>query len=200
MLPEAELFVMAEMMTVEVLGRMGPEDRHVVVPSWSTTPGAGGPASLRRLMERAVEDDVRVPLLLAGDRVGSHAEPAAVVDDDRYARLAVASRTAIDAAQRAVDGNAVVHAAEGDLSTHDFLARATVTRSLLAHYVAAYLGSTACPLPEELARPLWELTEPDAARWRALGFFGQPRPLPDHVSWRDRFLLSAGHPPHPLGH
>ena len=74
-------------------------------------------------------------------------------------------------------------------------------RSLLAHYVAAYLGSTACPLPEELARPLHELTGPDAAAWRRLGHFREPiLPLPPHVSWRDRFLLEAGHEPHPLGH
>ena len=82
----------------------------------------------------------------------------------------------------------------------ELLLRATVARSLLAHYVAAYLGSTACPLPEELARPLWELTAPDAERWRGLGFFRDPMPLPDNVSWRDRFLLTAGHLPHPLGH
>ncbi len=200
MLREAELFVMAERMTVEVLGRIGPDHQHILVPSWSTTPGPVAPTSLRRLLDEAVEDDLRLPVLLGGGRVGSAAEPAAVADDDPLARLVVASRVAVDSAQHVADGDAVVHAPDGDLSTRGFLAQATITRSLLAHYVAAYLGSTACPLPEELARPLWELTEPDAARWRALGLFGEPRPLPDHVSWRDRFLLTAGHPPHPLGH
>lgn len=34
----------------------------------------------------------------------------------------------------------------------------------------------------------------------ALGYFRAPMPLPGHVSWRDRFLLRAGHQPHPLGH
>lgn len=80
------------------------------------------------------------------------------------------------------------------------LLRLTLERALLAHYVAAYLGSTACPLPEELAQPLWELTQPDAGAWRERGYFRSPMPLPDHVSWRDRFLLDAGHEPHPLGH
>lgn len=77
---------------------------------------------------------------------------------------------------------------------------ATIERCLLAHYVAAFLGSTACPLPEELARPLWELTVPQAQQWRERGHFRPPMPLPDHVSWRDRFLLDAGHEPHPAGH
>lgn len=84
-----------------------------------------------------------------------------------------------------------------DRSAH--LLQACLERSLLAHYVAAHLGSTACPLSEELARPLWELTAPDAARWRERGHFRTPLPLPEHVSWRDRFLLTAGHEPHPFG-
>ena len=82
----------------------------------------------------------------------------------------------------------------------DELLRLTIERSLLAHYVAAFLGSTACPLPEELARPLSGLTAPHAQSWRERGYFRPPMPLPDHVSWRDRFLLDAGHEPHPAGH
>lgn len=82
----------------------------------------------------------------------------------------------------------------------DDLLVTTIERSLLAHYVAAFLGSTACPLPEELARPLWELTQPDASLWRERGYFRPAMPLPAHVSWRDRFLLDAGHEPHPAGH
>ena len=37
----------------------------------------------------------------------------------------------------------------------------------------------------------------DAGTWRARGWFREPLPLPPHVSWRDRFLLTAGHDPHP---
>lgn len=206
MLREAELFVMAEQMTVEVLGRVRTEHHQIVVPPWTTatatTPMTDprAPSSLWQLVNRAVGDDLRLPALLAGARVEVDVDPPAAVDDDLNARLATASAGAIASVRRVVDGDAVVHTPDGDLSTREHLARATVSRSLLAHYVAAYLGSTACPLPEELARPLWELTAPDAARWRALGLFGEPMPLPDHVSWRDRFLLTAGHPPHPLGH
>ena len=50
------------------------------------------------------------------------------------------------------------------------------------------------------AKGMWEGTWPVAARWRELGLFGEPLPLPDHVSWRDRFLLCAGRDPHPLVH
>ena len=33
---------------------------------------------------------------------------------------------------------------------------------------------------------------------RSIGIFRDPLPMPDDVSWRDRFLLSAGRDPHPL--
>ena len=184
-----------------MLGGVRPEHHDIVLPSWSTTPGAVTAMPLRQLLARAVDDDARVPLLLAGRRVGPVAEhPAPADGGDLHAVLSVASEAAIASVEQVVDGDGVVHSPDGDLSTRDYLTRATLTRAFLAHYVAAYLGSTACPLPEELARPLWELTAPDAARWRSLGFFGEAMPLPDHVSWRDRFLLCAGHPPHPLGH
>ena len=76
---------------------------------------------------------------------------------------------------------------------------AIALRCFLAHDVAMALGSRACPLPEELARPCYEGMEPDADRWRAEGVFRERLPLPPgHVSLRDQFLLLAGRDPHPF--
>ena len=70
--------------------------------------------------------------------------------------------------------------------------------AFLAHDIAMAIGSRACPLPEELARPMYEITAPEAERWRSYGVFRAPLPLPEgHVSWRDQFLLMAGRDPHP---
>jgi hypothetical protein len=91
-----------------------------------------------------------------------------------------------------------VHATFGELSTRDYLTWLTVARCFLVHDVAIHLGSRACPLTEELARGIWAATAPEAGTWRATGIFRAPLPLPDDVSWRDRFLLSAGRDPHPL--
>ena len=174
---EAGLFVQAEQMLVEVLGRVRPADRDVMLPP--LPPEAPQTMTMAQAVERQVRDDTA----LATGLGGAPPEPGSGVPG--------AARAAC-AAVRAASGT--------DPAVRDELLRAVVARSLLAHYVAAYLGSTACPLPEELARPLWELTAPDAERWRALGHFRDPLPLPPHVSWRDRFLLTAGHPAHPLGH
>ncbi len=202
MLPEAELFVRAEEMLVEVLGRIREQDADIGLPTFldGAAPHATSryPGSRPGTMARAVEQHALADARLVRELTGRDAPPAGPTPGGAdVPALAVAAC----AAARAVgEREAVVRSVDGELPAWDHLLRATVERSLLAHYVAAHLGSPACPLPEELARPLCELTAADAARWRALGYFRDPMPLPEHVSWRDRFLLTAGHEPHPAGH
>ena len=205
MLRDAELFVMSDQVLVEVLGRIRPEDRAIPVPAPYDTPAVARPVPMWRLVEQYAADSAAVPAVLAGDAAGtvsadSRADSGGLLGSDPHAALTRFGVAAAAAASEAAAGDRVLPTRYGRLPTWHYLRRATIARALLAHYVAAYLGSTACPLTEELARPLWELTEPDAARWRALGLFADPMPLPDQVSWRDRFLLRAGHLPHPLGH
>ena len=203
MLLEAELFVMTEDMLVEVLGRIRDDDREIVLPVMVGTPGTDPTTWMWEALERHAEDDARVPGVLnrrSRDAGDDHRSGRELLGEDPMGQIALLAGAASEAARAAVDGDAPVPSPFGDVSTRDYLLQLTLARCFLAHYIAAYLGSTACPLPEELARPLWELTAPDAETWRSRGFFRAPMPLPDHVSWRDRFLLSAGHQPHPLGH
>jgi hypothetical protein len=59
--------------------------------------------------------------------------------------------------------------------------------ALVAHEVSIHRGSVN-PLTEDLARAL-------CSGWEAPG----PEPeMPADVSWRDRFVMLAGHDPHPL--
>lgn len=203
MLREAELFVFAEQVLVEVLGRIREHDLDIVLPPLSGIPGADRAVALSSVVEHYVHDDAGVADILAGGttdeakRTKLDREP---LGDDRQATVVRTAEAASAAARQVSQGDAVVHAGYGDVSAGDYLLWLAVTRSLLAHYVASYLGSTACPLPEELARPLWELTEPHAESWRSRGIFRDPLPVPEQASWRDTFLLSAGHEPHPLGH
>ena len=187
MLPEAELFVMAERMLVEVLGRIRPQDQDIVLPPMHG--GSPTPVPIRVAVQQHLAADARLPAVLGAEPVRPDGRTPAQVAD-----------AACAAVERVVDGDALVDTEDGPVAVRELLLQLTVTRSLLAHYVAAYLGSTACPLPEELARPLWERTAPEADALRRNGHFREPMPLPEHVSWRDRFLLDAGHLPHPLGH
>jgi hypothetical protein len=185
-LHEAALFCMAEDMLVEVLSRIRPEDEDVVLPALHVR--APEPRTLRVAVAEHLQDEAEVHRALTS----GHEAPA----DD----VAATARWTCNAVAGVQDGDLLVPSDGRSVTVRSLLVRATVERTLLAHYVAAYLGSTACPLPEELARPLWELTSPDAEAWRRSGWFREPRPMPPHVSWRDRFLLTAGHPTHPVDH
>lgn len=186
MLHEAALFAMAEEMLVEVLGRVRPQDEDVVLPRMHVR--ADAPRTMAAAIAQHLQDEADVRGALTG------------TPQDADCEVPGSARRTCEVVRGQADGGRVVRSAGEPVTVEALLVRATVERALLAHYVAAYLGSTACPLPEELARPLWEQTGPDAAQWRRDGWFREPLPLPPHVSWRDRFLLTAGHPPHPLGH
>lgn len=208
MIREAELFVLAEQVLVEVLGRIRREHWHLVLPPLSERPGADRPLTLRQVVERHARDDARVPDLLAGravdpaapggdHRPGGHGD-GSLLGTDPQGTLARLADAACAAARGVTDGDAVVHGDLGTAPVRHHLWQLDITRCLLAHEVAMHLGSRACPLTEELARGVWEGTAPDAERWRSAGVFREPLPMPPDVSWRDRFLLAAGRDPHPL--
>jgi hypothetical protein len=176
---EAELFVAAEGMLVEVIGRIREDQWQIVLPP---VLDADPPATLRAAVARHAAEDAAVPDLLAG-------RPPAEVDHDLSAADIARLAEAACAVARELDDEAAA----------DQLWRLTMTRTFLAHDIAMALGSRACPLPEDLARGLLEETAPRAGHWRAAGFFREPLPFPPgHVSWRDQFLLTAGRDPHPF--
>jgi hypothetical protein len=184
---EAELFVTAERMLVEVIGRIRTDDQwRIVAAPVLDVPGADRPASLRVLVERHARDDAALPDVMAGRPPQDVGDPLGPDPHAAVARLAVAACAAV----REV----------GDRPDQaDHLWRATMARTFLAHDIAMALGSRACPLPEDLARGLLEGTAPQAGHWRAAGYFREPLPYPPgHVSWRDQFLLTAGRDPHPF--
>jgi hypothetical protein len=196
MIREAELFVMAEQMLLEVLGRIRPEHRNTIVPPMFDMPGADQPRPIRDLVAHYARDDAWVPDMLAGRTI-------AEVGPDKYdgdlPALAEIVAAACAAARTVDDADAIVHCSFGDVDAREYLLQLIIARSFLAHDVAMALGSRACPLPEELARPMYEITAPEAERWRSYGVFRAPLPLPEgHVSWRDQFLLMAGRDPHPF--
>jgi hypothetical protein len=173
----------------------------VVLPSLSDVPGADQPIPLPQAVARYARETAWVPHLLAGrtmDDVGPTRFDRDLLGDDPQAAVGRHSAEACAAARDVSDPDAVVHGPEGDVPAARYLRRLTVERCFLAHDIAIHLGSRACPLTEELARGLCELTQAEAASWRARGIFRESLPLPADVSWRDRFLLCAGRDPHPL--
>lgn len=199
MIREAELFVVAEGILVEVLGRIRAEHWRIMMPSLFDTTGADRPVTIRQHVRQYARDDAWVPDLLAGrtmDEVGTTRFDGDLLGPDPHAAVIRIADAACAAAGKVTDGSAVVRG--GSSTVSDYLWQLDIARCFLAHDVAMHLGSRACPFTEELARGMWEGTWPNAARWRELGVFREPLPLPDDVSWRDKFLLCAGRDPHPL--
>jgi hypothetical protein len=190
---ETELFVAAEEMLVEVIGRIRSEQWRIVLPPVLDAPGADRPAPLRTVVARHAAEEAAVPDLLAGRPPAEAESGLSGADVPRLTEAACAAARAFG------DRDSVVHTATGEVTVADYLWQLTMARTFLAHDIAMALGSRACPLPEDLARGLLEETAPRAEHWRAAGFFREPLPFPPgHVSWRDQFLLTAGRDPHPF--
>lgn len=203
MILEAELFVQAEQVLVEVVGRIGAEHGGIILPSLFDLPGFDVPVSIRQTVQRYAQQEAWVPDILAGrtmDERGRDKFDGELLGDDQLGSVARLSAAACAAASQVTHADAIVHANWGKVATRDYLWRLTFARSFIAHDIAFGLGTTACPLTEEFARAAYAASEPKAWRWRSLGLFREPLQLPDrHVSWRDQFLLLAGRDPHP-GH
>ena len=190
MIREAELFVQSEQVLVEVIGRVRGEQWDIVLPPLLDAPDADQPVSLREAVARYAHEDARLAERTAGgagpDRPDEEDD---LLGDDPHAAVTRLSAAACAAARKIDDGDAAVR---------EQLWRLSIVRAFLAHEIAMQLGSRACPLTEEQARGLWEGTAPDAEHWRSVGVFRDPLPMPDDVSWRDRFLLATGRDPHAL--
>ena len=202
MIREAELFVLAEEMLLEVLGRIRTAHRNIIIPPMFDMPGADQPKHIRELVAHYARDDAWVPDMLAGRtmaEVGPDKYDGDLLGTEPQAALARIVAAADAAARTVTDPDATVHCSFGDIPAREYFLQLNIARSFLAHDIAMGIGSRACPLPEELARPMYELTAPEAERWRSYGVFRTPLPLPEgHVSWRDRFLLMSGRDPHPF--
>lgn len=204
MIREAELFVMAEHTLVEVVGRIRAGHWDIVLPSLFDIPGLDGPPTVRQAVDRHALEEAWVPDLLAGrtmDEVGRDKFDGDLLGDDAHGNAERLADAAVAAAGDVTDGDATVHAPYGDVTTRDYLWRLIFARTFTAHDIAFGLGTTACPLTEEFSQAAYAATQPKAWRWRSLGIFREPLPLPDcHVSWRDQFLRLAGRDPHPGHH
>ncbi len=202
MIREAELFVKAEEMLVEVVGRLRAEHWRIVVPAIFEMPGADQPTPMRKLVNHYAYDDAWVPDMLAGstmDEVGRDKFDGDLLADDPHGNVTRIADAACAAARAVTDTGGVTHCGFGDVPVADYFWQLNIARCFIAHAIAMALGSRACPLPEDLARGMYEGTIPNAGYWRSMGIFREPLPYPPgHVSWRDQFLLSAGIDPHPF--
>jgi hypothetical protein len=200
MLRAAECLIEAERVLNQVLDGVAPDQWRTRVPPLPDGPDPARPTPLDALVRHHVRVNAALPDLLAGREPEGAAELADLADLEHRQDLPALAREVSGKACAAAAAVADPAAPTGDdgLPAEELLWRRAVGTAFTAHEVSVHRGSVN-PLTEDLARALWEHTEPEAARWRALGWFGEPlAPVPADVSWRDRFLMAAGRDPHPL--
>jgi hypothetical protein len=197
MIREAELFVLADEAAVGVFRRIRDDQWNTPLPPLFDMPGADRIVPLRQAVNHHAYDDAWVPDLLAGrtmEEVGRDRFDGDLLGDDPRGNLARISAAAVAAARAVTDREATVHCSYGDVPAWDYFWQLNIARTLAAHDVAALIGLDS-PLSDELARGMFEGTEPAAEMWRSFGIYRAPVPVPDTAPWRDRYLALTGRQP-----
>jgi hypothetical protein len=172
-IPEAEVFILADQTAVHVYGQIRDDQ-------WDFA-----------------YDDSWVPDMLAGrtmDEVGRHRFDGDLLGADPRGNLERIGAAACQAARTVTDRDAIVHCSYGDVPTWDYFWQLNVARTIGAHDVAQHIGVDDA-ISAELARGMWNGTEPSAEMWRSMGIFRPPVPVADDANWRDRFLALSGRQP-----
>jgi hypothetical protein len=148
MIPEAEVFVLADQTAIHVYGQIRDDQWDTTLPPLFDMPGANEATPLWQAINHFAYDDSWVPDMLAGrtmDDVGRHRFDGDLLGADPRGNL---ERIGVDDA-----------------------------------------------ISDELARGMWNGTEPSAERWRSMGIFRPSVPVADDAHWRDRFLALSGRRP-----
>ncbi|PXY24486.1 hypothetical protein BA062_30235 [Prauserella flavalba] len=194
MIPEAEVFLLADQAAMHVLTRIPGERLDTLLPPVFDMPGADRPTPLREVVAHLAYDEAWIPDLLAGrsmDEVGKDAYDGDLLGDDPAGNLTRLGEAARAAARTVTDREAPVHCSYGVCATWDYFWQLNVARTLTAHDVAAHLG-LGSPLSEELSRRMYDGSVPLAPRWREIGVFREPVPVAGDASWRTRYLALTG--------
>jgi hypothetical protein len=196
-IPEAEVFVLADQTAVHVYGQIRDDQWDTMLPPLFDMPGANEATPLRQAINHFAYDDSWVPDMLAGrtmDEVGRHRFDGDLLGADPRGNLERIGAAACQAARTVTDRDAIVHCSYGDVPTWDYFWQLNVARTIGAHDVAQHIGVDDA-ISAELARGMWNGTEPSAEMWRSMGIFRPPVPVADDANWRDRFLALSGRQP-----
>jgi hypothetical protein len=194
MIPQAEVFLLADEAAVAVFSAI-PDDRwDTMLPPVFDMPGADRPVPLREATNHYAYDNAWVPDMLAGwtmDEVGRDRFDGDLLGGDPAGAIAWISSAATAAAAQVGDPDLLVHCSFGDCRVADYFWQLNIARSLTAHDVAAAIGLD-YRLSEDLCKAMYEGTQPTVFIWQSFGAYREPVPVSDDATWRERFLALTG--------
>jgi hypothetical protein len=130
-IPEAEVFVLADQAAVQVYGQIREDQWETQLPPLFDMPGADQPIPLRQAINHYAADNAWVPDMLAGrtmEQVGRNRFDGDLLGSDPRGNLESISAAARDAARRVSDRDAIVHCSYSDVPTWDYFWRAACGR------------------------------------------------------------------------
>lgn len=153
--------------------------------------------TLREMINYQAYDDAWIPDMLAGktmEEAGKNKFDGDLLGDDPKTNFASIVEKACAAAQGLDDPGRTIHYSYGDYPANEALWHAIVFRSLRVHDLAKVIGVNS-DLPEDLLHEVWNIVEPNAEEWRAMGVFPPKVEVPDDAPLHDRLLGLTGRQP-----
>ncbi|CAN5841313.1 MAG: hypothetical protein ACR2HP_12990 [Ilumatobacteraceae bacterium] len=200
---EIDTFVKADQRLAGVVDRI-PDDRWAEqVPSDFPTFDDGS-YTFRQILDYQAYDEAWIPDMMAGrtiEDVGgdSYGDPhgSDLLGDAPAQRFRDLTNKAIDAVialEESELDDRTVHYSYGDYSAREALWHAVVFRAMRSYDIAKAVGIDST-LPDDLTAATWDIVEPNAEEWRAMGVFGPAVEVPHDASLQDRLLGLTGRRP-----
>lgn len=117
-----------------------------------------------------------------------------LLGDTPQENFAVIVAKAVAAAGQLDDLARTIHYTYGDYPAEEALGHAIIFRGMRAHDLAEVIGVNS-DLPEALVQGLWDIVEPQAEDFRALGVFPPAIAVPQNARLQDRLLGLTGRQP-----
>ena len=194
---EQKLFVLADRTLADVVAQIPDDQWDRPMPSEFPMAQEDEGVTLRRVINYHAYDDAWVPDILTGatiDEAGTDKYDGDLLGDDPKASFAALVEAACAAVEQLDDPERTTHLTYGEFSAREYLTHITTFRGLRAYDIAKVVGGDT-QLPPALVRGLWEMLEPHAEEWRAMGVFGPRVDVPDDASAQDKLLgLTGRHP------
>lgn len=197
MLPEPEVFILADRKLEEVIDRIDADQWTMPMPASFAMRQTDHTPTLREIVNYHAYDDAWVPDMLAGrtmDEAGRDKFDGDLLGDDPKKNFRLIVEAACRAAQELDDPDRTVHCSFGDYPAREYFWQINSFRALRAHDLAQVIGADP-DLPDQLVQGIWDEITPHAEEWRGMGIFPAAVPVPDDAPLQDRLLGLTGRDP-----
>ncbi len=192
---EQEAFILANQSLEAVVDQIRDDQWDMPMPEDFLQSGTDE-MTAREVINYHAYDDAWVPDVLEGktiDQVGSKYDGDLLGEDPKASFASIGEK-----ANRAVRGltelDRIVHLSYGDFPAREYLQHITVFRGLRVHDLAKAFGGDT-KMPDDLVRGLWDIVEPNAEQWRAMGVFGPAVEVSESADLQSKLLGVTGRQP-----